>query len=685
MASTHSPADTCQNPAPPVITGSAKAICRNQPVLLTATGCVGTVIWSNGEAGATIQVQPQQTTKYTAICRARPGCISCFAEVWKITVNTPDAPVLTTSAQVSCPNDIVTLTATNCAGIVHWPDQTTGSVWTGKVEQTTTFQATCERNNCVSNPSTSLSVQVVLPTTPIIAVSKREICAGQTVQLIASGCGGTIRWTDGNEGLVRTATPNRTTTYRAICQIGSCRSDSSEALTVAVRPADQTVTVATNLNNGCPFQTADLSKAIIGNNPALSTYYQFRTGPLLTAPPVQSPGAVLTGTYYIFGRNTEGCYTDPVAVTVQITPCQNAIPPCLSNPATVALRLDSLDWVKGIVKLTALVGGSGDKTNWQSDGGGLFTDTGLMARYLLSETDRQRGAALFTLSTPDPDGNGPCVGATVQQAITAPSRELIGLSKKVGEPVWLAQEGTRLVDLTYQLTMANMGTHEVTNVQIADDLDATFSAVGALIRSVNVRADSGFVINPAYTGRGADTTVLSSGRLAAGKQSRVWLTVRLDVSQATTLTFINKATAQGVDINGTICRDTSTNGTEADPDQNGNPGDNEEPTSITLHSLRPEEGETVFIPEGFSPNGDGINDRFVIQRVPDGLTVQLDVYNRWGHLVYQNTNYKNDWDGTANQRVSVTGAREGLPDGTYYYQIRLSDGREYVRFLTVAR
>jgi gliding motility-associated-like protein len=157
------------------------------------------------------------------------------------------------------------------------------------------------------------------------------------------------------------------------------------------------------------------------------------------------------------------------------------------------------------------------------------------------------------------------------------------------------------------------------------------------------------------------------------------------VSQASTLTLSNKAIARAVDVTGRICHDHSTNGTSADPDKNGNPGDNDEPTSITLQSVRPDEKETVFIPEGFSPNGDGINDLFVIQHVPEGVRIQLGVYTRWGNLVYQNEDYKNNWDGTSNQGIRTAGTGQTQPDGTYYYQVRLSDGREFVRFLTLAR
>ena len=90
----------------------------------------------------------------------------------------------------------------------------------------------------------------------------------------------------------------------------------------------------------------------------------------------------------------------------------------------------------------------------------------------------------------------------------------------------------------------------------------------------------------------------------------------------------------------------------------------------------------VFIPEGFSPNGDGINDRFVIRGSVG--TLQIEVFNRWGHVVYKSDDYKNDWDGTSNTGVRV-GSSSGLPDGTYFYRVKLSDGRQFVRYMTINR
>ena len=82
----------------------------------------------------------------------------------------------------------------------------------------------------------------------------------------------------------------------------------------------------------------------------------------------------------------------------------------------------------------------------------------------------------------------------------------------------------------------------------------------------------------------------------------------------------------------------------------------------------------VSIPEGFSPNHDGVHDNFVIIR-PSNITIDLVVFNRWGNFVYTNSNYKNEWDGTG------TGNFQGqdLPEGGYYYTVRAIDDKGVVQ------
>ena len=73
----------------------------------------------------------------------------------------------------------------------------------------------------------------------------------------------------------------------------------------------------------------------------------------------------------------------------------------------------------------------------------------------------------------------------------------------------------------------------------------------------------------------------------------------------------------------------------------------------------------------FSPNGDGDNEFFVIKGI-ESYQNNLKIYNRWGNIVYDVKNYKNDWDGTSNGR-SLINRNEKLPAGTYFYTLELTE------------
>ncbi len=80
--------------------------------------------------------------------------------------------------------------------------------------------------------------------------------------------------------------------------------------------------------------------------------------------------------------------------------------------------------------------------------------------------------------------------------------------------------------------------------------------------------------------------------------------------------------------------------------------------------------------EGFSPNGDGINDHYVIPWLDRFDRVSMVVFNRWGTIVYEQDKYENNWDGNAN-----AGPRIGkkLPVSTYYYLITIHDTGQKMR------
>ncbi len=83
----------------------------------------------------------------------------------------------------------------------------------------------------------------------------------------------------------------------------------------------------------------------------------------------------------------------------------------------------------------------------------------------------------------------------------------------------------------------------------------------------------------------------------------------------------------------------------------------------------------ITVPEGFSPNGDGVNDLFVIEGVTLYNDATLTVINRWGHRVYKSEGgYDNTWDGKSEIGVNI--GDKALPVGTYFYILDLGDGSD---------
>ena len=78
----------------------------------------------------------------------------------------------------------------------------------------------------------------------------------------------------------------------------------------------------------------------------------------------------------------------------------------------------------------------------------------------------------------------------------------------------------------------------------------------------------------------------------------------------------------------------------------------------------------VFIPEGFSPNGDGFNDRFVILGLENFPENELMIFNRQGVEIIHRLNYGNDWDGRPESGSILGGV---LPEGTYYYIFKFGE------------
>lgn len=98
-------------------------------------------------------------------------------------------------------------------------------------------------------------------------------------------------------------------------------------------------------------------------------------------------------------------------------------------------------------------------------------------------------------------------------------------------------------------------------------------------------------------------------------------------------------------------------------------------TALVLINITPNDEDCILlVAEGFSPNGDGVNDLFLVSGIEcfSANQPELVIFNRWGDVMYAISNYSNDfaWDG------NWQGSNENAPDGTYFYCIDPKTGNK---------
>lgn len=253
------------------------------------------------------------------------------------------------------------------------------------------------------------------------------------------------------------------------------------------------------------------------------------------------------------------------------------------------------------------------------------------------EADEYLNVAEITASNfADPDSN-PAQGILVDDfsdgvedddeasAFVVPQTTDLALTKEVDNTS--VNVGDEVV---FTITLTNLGTVPATNIGVEDQLPRGYRLVTSSSSLGVFDETSGF---------------WELDVLEVGETAQLELTVEvLDIED-----YLNRAALAFVD----------------QIDTNGDNDTDEAFVSPTC----------LVVYNEFSPNGDGVNDFFKIDCISRYPQNELQVYNRWGNIVYQKRNYNNDWDGTPNGRAIVQ-KEDQLPVGTYYYILDLGDGSE---------
>ena len=125
-------------------------------------------------------------------------------------------------------------------------------------------------------------------------------------------------------------------------------------------------------------------------------------------------------------------------------------------------------------------------------------------------------------------------------------------------------------------------------------------------------------------------------------------------------------------INGSVTNQAGVKGDTTVPghtevaDLSDDEGPNDNPTTVTFDSC------SVVVYNLVTPNQGSDYDRLQISGLVCHPVNSIEIYNRWGVLVFETTNYNNvtnAFEGVSNGRVTIND-KAGLPEGTYYYIFR---------------
>ena len=102
---------------------------------------------------------------------------------------------------------------------------------------------------------------------------------------------------------------------------------------------------------------------------------------------------------------------------------------------------------------------------------------------------------------------------------------------------------------------------------------------------------------------------------------------------------------------------------------NSDPEDTDSSNNVAVASV---EVSCLIVYNEFSPNNDGQNEYFIIDCIENYPSNKLEVFNRYGNIVYETEAYKNTWNGISNVS-GVVNRGETLPVGTYFYSLQINE------------
>lgn len=234
---------------------------------------------------------------------------------------------------------------------------------------------------------------------------------------------------------------------------------------------------------------------------------------------------------------------------------------------------------------------------------------------VLATAKSPSGAVVEDLSTdginPDPDNDGNPNNNQIPTPIDFNDQPSLGVAKNIGI---ILDKHDGSFDVPINIIVKNYGPTTLKNLQITDNLTQTFPNHQYLLVPGSINSNN-LTINPNYDGVSNFNLLAGTDLLSPGESKQIDFVINLQ-AQYGDGPFLNTAVATAIGLYGTQVSDQSQNGTDPDHDGNGNPGDDNEPSLITLP-----DPSTIDLELMMTGN---INQ----YHTGDGITYQIEILNK---------------------------------------------------------
>jgi gliding motility-associated-like protein len=204
--------------------------------------------------------------------------------------------------------------------------------------------------------------------------------------------------------------------------------------------------------------------------------------------------------------------------------------------------------------------------------------------------------------------------------------------------------GSRLLDSIYYVKPKNTRYYRFRAEKVYTKYDKTCSITDSIQVRVNTAGDP-----PVVDSLGTYYEGMNPGPISASGENLTWYNdygVVYSRDSVLDLPYLRAGTY-------TYSVTQKQNGCESDPS----------PVVIKVEDFS---GKTIA--NTITPNGDGYNDYFTIDKIEEFINNSLTIYDRHGRAVYRSSPYQNDWNGTR-------GTGKALPAGTYFWVLSINNGQ----------